>query len=332
MATSNTRQQVPEAAILELFKALPNWTLLRNSDVFGNFRRGGDCDILIDNLDIGEKSIRKLLGPPIRIARRSYVLSLYYQWGHIDLTNHYYWRGLRLCSGRRILSESDQRGDWPVVCEVHEAIILLLSSLLWGGFIKTRYVNIISDVFDRKNELVATSLISMLGKRASREILLHADNKDWPELEKSIKSIRRAVFTYHFLKHPIRSLFGQLNFYYRELLLRIRPNLPMMILVVRKDWDLNLIRPLILETCEIFEYKCLIHNSISQYSGCFSLKRCFSKWSFRARNGLIVSLVGSDSVTRVSKNHLRINLENDSPEGMIEAFIKFQEKASLQNK
>lgn len=315
-----------------MFQVLPDWALLRNADVFGNFRRGGDCDILIKDLDAGEKAMRQFLGTPTRIARRSYVLSYYYPWGHIDLTNHYYWRGIRLCTGESILAASSRRGEWPVVSEIHEAIFLLLSSFLWGGFIKTRYTKTISKLFDSQTEKVSALLRSMLGLHSAHEIHTHAANSDWFELEQSVRSLRHSILFHHFTKHPLRSSLGQLHFYYKEILLRIYPNLPVMVLAVDRKFNKSQIKVLISEACEKFEYKCIIEGEASGHLKHFSIFQNLRLRSFRARNGLIVSLVDQGSFTHKSKTHFRINLEEDTPLGVTQAFIMFQKMASLRFK
>jgi len=320
------KQNIPVESIHDMLSSLTDWALLRNADVIGNFKRGGDCDIILLDIENGKKEIIKFLGNPVRVARRSYVLSIYYPWGHIDLTDHYYWRGLRLCSGQDILTLSSRRNDWPVVSDIDEAIILLLSSLLWGGFVKVRYIEIITDVFDKKYSEVDRALNKMLGSRAAKLILLHVNNKDWKNLELSIESIRYQVFVHHFTKYPLQSLVGQLKFYSAEILLRLQPNLPVLVLEVDEGSDKDLIKKLILEASRQLEYKCLVKNETSVSLNKLSIFQWFRIRSFQARNGLIVLLVNKVSIHYGNKKQYQFELENVTYNEVMQVFEKFQNK------
>ena len=85
---------VPHAAFTRYLRELPKYVVLRNEeDLFGNLQRGGDIDLLVEDLGHAERTLIRNLGAPIRVIRASYVNGYSYDWGHVDLLPTVEWRG-----------------------------------------------------------------------------------------------------------------------------------------------------------------------------------------------------------------------------------------------
>ena len=71
---STPKDPVPEAALTQYLGELPNYVVLRNEeDLIGNLQRGGDVDLVVEDLQLAEHALIHRLGVPVRIIRSSYV-------------------------------------------------------------------------------------------------------------------------------------------------------------------------------------------------------------------------------------------------------------------
>ena len=54
---SPPNDSVPEAALTQCLRELPDYVVLRNEeDLFGNLQRGGDIDLLVADLGLAERT------------------------------------------------------------------------------------------------------------------------------------------------------------------------------------------------------------------------------------------------------------------------------------
>ncbi len=290
---SDKRPVIPTRKLDRLFSALKNWAVIRNEDVIQNFLDGGDCDIICKDLvECGEQIIAHL-GVPLRIAARSYVVSYYYEWGHIDLTDNIYWRGLTLAEGDQILSRKRYLGNLPMVSDADESIVSLLNSVLWGGFVKKRYVFKIHEIFSNTQSEVERILHHMLGKNASKLLIEKSMEHDWDAIEKNVRDLRNLTKCHHFTKHPKRSLSGYVSFFFSEFRLRVSPGIPALILRNRELFGNKNLKSFILKSLEQNEFRAKVIQlkySISVLTKIELLKHRFLNSSFMARNGLLIFL------------------------------------------
>ena len=282
-----SRRKVPKEELCAVFDNLDEWAFLRNADVFENFERGGDCDLLVKDLEAATKIVLEGLGPPNLVARRSYVRSFYYSWGHLDLTDHYYWRGIRLLPGRTMLDNKIFIGEYPLVSPVDEAITRLLSSLLWGGFIKERYSPEIMLVYQKEKESFQNRLGEMLGEEASAILCSGLDEGNLEELVDEVSGLRATVRKHYKRQSLIRYWVGWLRFTGAEILLRIRDLFPIMILRVdpadRVDFDAEWDRV----TGDLDQHCKAVETGVAD-SICSMPLVLLRNISYRARNGILV--------------------------------------------
>jgi hypothetical protein len=288
------RWEAPQKNLENLFGRLSQWALLRNADVYENFARGGDCDLLTGNLDEASRVLVEELGPPILIAHRSYLRSFFYPWGHLDLTNHYYWRGIQLMDGHSILAKKKCSGPYPHVSSVDSSIIKLLGNLLWGGFIKERYTRDILTSYRGDPEYFSSRLNQMLGEEAAGSICSDLSNENWEGLVKKVSFIRKSVKKHYRKNSFIRYWAGQFRFTLAEVRLRIFDLLPMLILnVSREDRQaLDAEWPIV---NEVVDQHCKVVNLRSGFSHLVLPLILLRNISYRARNGLLVIVRESQS-------------------------------------
>ncbi len=321
-------RRAPETAIRSFFSSLQAWAVLRNADVFDNFARGGDCDLLVRDIDGAARMLVRHLGNPVRIAERSYVRSYYYEWGHIDLTDCLYWRGLCLCDAETLLARAGIREGWPVISEEDEAICLLLNSLLWGGFVKRRYLDRIGGVFGWEAETIRERLETMLGPKAAEWIISCVRRSAWEELEARVRRLRREVAWFHFRRRPFRSLLGQLRFAAFELRLRLGPQIPVLALEVDGGVERPRLKELVAEEAKRCEY----HLAIVDWTGGrMNLRLGFDllrRLSFRARNGAVVYLIDPGIPGGwLGRRFCRVEIKEVEPEVVQMGFDMIQEES-----
>jgi hypothetical protein len=281
------RHLVPELRLNSFLRNLDNWALLRNADIYENFSRGGDCDLIVSDFEHAEQELTRQLGVPVRVAKRSYVRSFHYEWGHIDMTDGIYWRGIELCAGSVILSRSIKEGlIFPQISHEDEAITLLLNSLLWGGFIKKRYCARILTVFSRDGNQVLSYLSEMVGTTCATKIFNHVRDEDWHSIEKECNNLRRMTFVYHMIRSPFRSIIGYVRFLSAELRVRFKESVPVLHVNIDGEAGINIFTEFISVHGGQLEYKVKVVRFAG--SSVMTHLRLLKYCSFRARNGLLV--------------------------------------------
>jgi thymidylate kinase len=219
--------QVPRDALLRALTSLDRYVVLRNHDILGSLAKGGDVDLLVADARAAERLLVAELGGPVCVARRSYVTSLSYDWGHLDLLPSLEWRGAKyldtddVCDSRTLSSLGLPR---PRLA--HEALASWFSSLLWGGFFKARYRNDIVDAAQQDGDELRRVLRVAAGRRWGRRLWRAAAEGRPEESAAWVASVRRAVWLQALRRAPLRTTAGALRFGIAEAKLHLRPPLP----------------------------------------------------------------------------------------------------------
>jgi thymidylate kinase len=218
---------IPLAQIESALIAIGNAMILRNHDITKNLLRGGDIDVLSGHPREAAKQMALFLGPPLWMIERSYVSGHYYSWGHIDLLPRIEWHGAVYLNNRSIIdgsgiSEFGFRKPRPA----HEALICWFSSLLWGGFFKSRYRPMIEKAAVEDAEGFRRSLTAAVGRSLGEYLfdLARAGRSD--ESVRHVAVIRRQLWWQSFLSKPLQTVSGWAAYWQREIVLRLRPQVP----------------------------------------------------------------------------------------------------------
>jgi thymidylate kinase len=219
--------RVPEQAIRRALASLGPYVVLRNHDIFDHLRSGGDVDLLVADDNLAEKRLVAELGMPRMISRRSYVTGLYYDWGHIDLLPRLEWRGAKYLDEAEVLAASAVSPlGLPLPRLAHEALISWFSSLLWGGFFKERYRDVIRAAVVQDGDELARVLSFALGERWGTLMWTLASENHPETSERWVKQLRRRVWTIALRRGGVATCRDGLDFFRCEFRLHSRPPLP----------------------------------------------------------------------------------------------------------
>lgn len=295
------RPGLPEAELEEFVRALGirfKVAMLRNAEVIANFRRGGDCDLLVADLNQAGEVILEIFGEPLRIARRSYLVSYFYPWGHFDLTDNYYWRGMRLMTGEQMFKTLRiEENNVPIVSDVDEALTRLFGSLLWGGFVKKVYVPEMKRVFEADQDRFGQRLAEMAGSEVKNLIIPVLQSENWINLENLVRDIRKGTIRHCLSERPLETIFGQIRFYAWEVWLRFWNPIPLLILEMDGAREENAER--LREAGNFLDCPVqvrVVDPKKSKFALVFEVLR---KASFRANNGLLILVMKHGSGGKV---------------------------------
>lgn len=230
--TTSIRVPPPRAAITAFLAELDRYVVLRNHDLWANFERGGDADILTDDPERAGRLILEHLGRPLITIRRADSTSLVYRWGHVDLLSKLSWRGASYLATTEALQHTTVSAlGFRQPDEAHEALVSWFSSLLAGGFFKKRYGELITRAARGSGEELRALLHGAAGAKWG-ERLWQSATSGRPQLSGEwARAVRRAVWWRSLVHSPLRTLGGWLTHWRRELMLRIRPPLPWCVLL-----------------------------------------------------------------------------------------------------
>ena len=225
------------------------YCILRNYQMLPEENTGNDIDMLIesDAHAENEQIFRKMAAyfdmTILPIIRRQYVTSyrIYKQiegidffFLPIDVHADEEWHAATYLTGDQILAKRQSYKTFYVPHPVHEAIISWFSSLLWGGFIKEKYRDIITSIAQTNAKEFKDTLAHILGYRLADKVFSYAE-KD--ALEKTLdfrRLMQRAVWWRAFLRNPLRLLAEYTRFLKSELKFKLNP-LGLMIVIIGPD-------------------------------------------------------------------------------------------------
>jgi len=226
-AVASIRVPAPRAAITAFLDELDQYVVLRNHDIWANFERGSDIDVLTGDAERASRLISRHLGKPLITIRRAGATSYVFRWGHIDLLSNLSWRGAHYLETAEALQHTSVSAlGFKQPNEAYEALVSWFSSLLAGGFFKERYAELITQAAHGSGDEFRTLLHRAAGKRWGERLWLAASSGAPQLSEQWARSVRRAVWWRAFVRTPLRTIGGWVKHWRSELMLRIRPPLP----------------------------------------------------------------------------------------------------------
>jgi len=223
----NVEAMDPVERLVQLLREEEDYLLLRNPDVVGHLAKGGDVDLLAKDVPAFARKLVVRLGPPLMIMQRSYVLGLFWRWGHIDLLPAIEWHGAAYLSSEDIFASANRNGHGFLEASLPlQAVVCWFSSLIWGGFFKERYRSLIVQAANECGEAFYKALEYAVGPRWAK-ILFEMAQMGTPEASvKWVKPLRRALWWRAFRRAPFATLRSWASFWIKELGLRLRPPAP----------------------------------------------------------------------------------------------------------
>jgi hypothetical protein len=184
--------------------------VVKNPDIWASVARSGDWDLVADDIRLAYRTLTAILGEPVRVNNRSYVMNINWDWGHIDLLPDIRWRGIRLLSASAVLEGGVLSADLPVARLAHQAVSACVFSVLAYGHINPRY----SEVWDtacREDSAELKAVVDGIFGRHYR-----VDRMRMGELESAARTLRRAAVLRSLCAHPGRTISRSAVFAIRE--------------------------------------------------------------------------------------------------------------------
>lgn len=224
------REAVPREQLSRFLQRLDTrcrYAIVKNADLWESLRRGGDWDIAVSDLAAAQGVLLEVLGPPRRVAPRSYVVAHYYDWGEIDLLPCLVWQGVELIPTQRFMERARRNeAEWMVACPAHQAIMGWAAPLLAHGSYRQKYESLVAMAVAYDGEEFALALSRLFGSSLGNRLhnLACGGRLDSStELAASMRSMARCRA---YSREPWRAGSRTLAFGYQELRLRSSPCLP----------------------------------------------------------------------------------------------------------
>lgn len=202
--------------VLRNYQRLPYENI--GSDIDISIERGFEKDIenIIDimcqnfKLTIIKKTRRQLLYQYFIIDNDSKVLQLDFH----DVGEQY--RGVNYLKSEELISRRRLYNGIYVVNEIDEAIVSLLSSLLWGGFIKEKYIKNIYNTFTSNSDEVNKILRKAFSDKISNNIINFIKEEKYDNLKLNVKQYRKEIILKGIFKNPLKTINNNINYFYNE--------------------------------------------------------------------------------------------------------------------
>lgn len=222
---------VSEVWVPSLFRAWTDagirYAVLRNHENLP-IEMGNDLDVLVDPLRFrkAERILIRVIGEnggKVHNRAEFSPVSLFFHdpqskaQFHVDLFRDLKWRGFDLLRPESVLSRAGDVRGMRVLSPPDEAILNLLTRLVFGGYVREKYKASIQDVFNSQSKACAAILNQVLGIKGA-VVLSLAQKGDWTAIEKIVSSVRMTLVL-RSLMHPLRVAFA-LGFDARRLLAR----------------------------------------------------------------------------------------------------------------
>jgi len=184
-----------------------------------------------DFLEIGGKklgvAIEDDLGKPLLKIERSYVHQRYYEWGQIDVLPSLEWNGLIYADAEEVIAAAEVAEDGFTRPRLgHDGVISWLTSLLWGGFYKKKYDQLISRAAREDAVLMREALTWSLGRSWANEMMDWAQAGEASRSAKHVTEIRRALRWRCCCRSAGETAQNVMRHWWTEVKIHLRPPLP----------------------------------------------------------------------------------------------------------
>lgn len=183
---------------------------------------GNDLDILIGQQQVHQAEttlVEAMLSVGFRMYNRAEFacLSLYFineanRPLHIDLFTEFTWRGVAFFPSAKVLNDKVPAGLFTIPHPMHEAILNLLTRLLYHGYVHEKYKSFIYHTFQNDPELALTLLDQAFGPSLATRLTQAVLEKDWEHIEDQTWSLRLQLIKRRIVRHPVVTTKSLLQF------------------------------------------------------------------------------------------------------------------------
>jgi hypothetical protein len=132
---------------------------------------------------------------------------------HVDLFSSLRWHSLPLLPPEDVVAARLHRGLYDIPSPVHEALISLLTSIVYAGQVKERYKAAILAGLRSVPDLAGRLLADAVGVALARECVERSLAEQWTAVEALCGDLRRALIRRQMTRHPwmtLRAVVGDL--------------------------------------------------------------------------------------------------------------------------
>lgn len=191
--------------------------VVKNPDLWGSLARGGDWDLAVPDPARGSERLQDAIGPATKVATRSYVRSLYFEWGEVDLLPGILWRGHELISYQRLAGGADfGQGPLAVARLAHQAVAACVYPTLAYGSYKSRYNDLWTAARGNDRAELSSLLASAFGQTAANQLIMGQD------LRERRRELKHTLRMHSLQRDPLGTLRRSVDFLMREAAIRSR--------------------------------------------------------------------------------------------------------------
>lgn len=201
--------------------------LLRHEICGVNRRANSDWDLVSQNTEETGVEVDEALGTPWLTLRRQYVHQRFFSWGQVDFLPRFLWHGLPYLKMNRFWARVERGNDGVLrPCLAHDAWILWMTGMLWGGTFNPRYQVVMRDAMRTDERELRRCAVRAFGRAWGEQLMAwqRAGKEDSALCYTS--NLRRALVWHNFRKNPIRSTTSWVGHWLTELKHHVFPPFP----------------------------------------------------------------------------------------------------------
>jgi thymidylate kinase len=178
---------------------------------------GNDMDVLVarDDLPSAEKlliSCAVMTGFVLHNRAEFSPVSLFFyhkdshQQLHFDLFHSLAWRGFEVLAAPHVLAQRIDKGLFAVPHPTHEAVLNLLTRLLYGGYVKDVYKDFIHQAFSVDPGLARETLTRPFGRQLAAQLVDQVLAHSWSSIEAQTRTLRTKLAQRQLVKAPLTTI------------------------------------------------------------------------------------------------------------------------------
>lgn len=190
-------------------------------------RDSSDWDLISENAEEEAELLSKEMGNPWLTLKRQYVHQRYFPWGQVDFLPRFVWHGMPYLPCNQFW-KSTVRGDDGVrrPCLAHDAWILWMTGMLWGGTFNPRYEKVMRQAMLLEERELRRRAVWAFGRAWGEQLMAWQRGGRAKDAARYTKQLRRALLVQNLKKHPFKTAFSWIGHWWFELKHHLRPPFP----------------------------------------------------------------------------------------------------------
>ena len=205
-----------------------NPTVLLRHRICGIERReNSDWDLVARDSSEAGANVVDQQGLPWLTLRRQYVHQRFYSWGQVDFLPHFLWHGMRYLQKERLWDRVAPGSDGVTrPCLAHDAWILWMTGLLWGGTFNSRYEPVMRLAMKEDERELRRCAVWAFGRAWGEQLMAWQRAGREENATRYNSQLRRALWVQNFKKRPLLTCSSWLGHWWIELKHHVRPPFP----------------------------------------------------------------------------------------------------------